>query len=390
MNQDEIYAQIAREIETGQIDKSLWTRLYAECDGDETKTKVQYIKQRADRLSESIPQDTPHSTPATASDTSPPSQTLSEAPLLADKELYKVCIGDKRAAYYLEKFEVFDRKGSGLHASWNWAALLVSVAWPLYRKMYGWFFIFFVIFMLSSMADKSSDSQWIGTLIIILPGMLFAVYANSLYHGKIKKRIFAARLIARNENQLLEMLKSGSGVQGWVVWVAGIIPVLGIVAAIVIPAMQKRSENTHQVEQYAKERNADKQTHPAPSAILEPVNQGDVWLVEEGSGHEFDKDKRNSVYSFTSPNGDKYTVVSFLKKGTHEQAWEHLREYLAIDARNGIFWAKYKGTFDVKKALSSGASYKDMVDYLISNGRPELTEPRAQGYSDKSIMSHFE
>ena len=70
MNQDEIYAQIAREIETGQIDKSLWTRLYAECDGDETKTKVQYIKQRADKLSGNLPPTAPHSIPATNSDTS--------------------------------------------------------------------------------------------------------------------------------------------------------------------------------------------------------------------------------------------------------------------------------------------------------------------------------
>ncbi len=45
-----IYAEIANELETGATDKGLWTRLFAECGGDEKQTKVLYIKQRAERL----------------------------------------------------------------------------------------------------------------------------------------------------------------------------------------------------------------------------------------------------------------------------------------------------------------------------------------------------
>ena len=45
-----IYASVAEEIESGNTDKGLWTRLYAECDGDEKRTEVQYIKQRAAQL----------------------------------------------------------------------------------------------------------------------------------------------------------------------------------------------------------------------------------------------------------------------------------------------------------------------------------------------------
>jgi hypothetical protein len=47
---DAIYAAVAEEIESGNTEKGLWTRLYAECDGDEKRTKVQYIKQRAANL----------------------------------------------------------------------------------------------------------------------------------------------------------------------------------------------------------------------------------------------------------------------------------------------------------------------------------------------------
>lgn len=45
-----IYTAIANELESGSIDKGLWTRLFAECDGDESKTKAAYIRQRANQL----------------------------------------------------------------------------------------------------------------------------------------------------------------------------------------------------------------------------------------------------------------------------------------------------------------------------------------------------
>lgn len=50
VDEDHIYAAIAKELETGATEKGLWTRLFAECDGDEKQTKVLYIKQRAERL----------------------------------------------------------------------------------------------------------------------------------------------------------------------------------------------------------------------------------------------------------------------------------------------------------------------------------------------------
>jgi len=50
VDEEPIYAVIAKELETGVADKGLWTRLFAECGGDEKQTKVRYIKDRADRL----------------------------------------------------------------------------------------------------------------------------------------------------------------------------------------------------------------------------------------------------------------------------------------------------------------------------------------------------
>jgi hypothetical protein len=49
-DQDAIYEIVANEMESGKTDKGLWTRLFAEFDGDEKKTKIAYIKQRAEKL----------------------------------------------------------------------------------------------------------------------------------------------------------------------------------------------------------------------------------------------------------------------------------------------------------------------------------------------------
>jgi hypothetical protein len=49
-DEEQVYAQIAKEIESGTVDQGLWTRLLAQTNGDEKRTKVLYIKQRAERL----------------------------------------------------------------------------------------------------------------------------------------------------------------------------------------------------------------------------------------------------------------------------------------------------------------------------------------------------
>ncbi len=50
VDEDAIYAAIASELKTGATMEGLWTRAFAECDGDENRTKALYIKRRAETL----------------------------------------------------------------------------------------------------------------------------------------------------------------------------------------------------------------------------------------------------------------------------------------------------------------------------------------------------
>ncbi|PFG53105.1 uncharacterized protein DUF2628 [Marinobacter sp. LV10R520-4] len=150
------------------------------------------------------------------------------------QNLYETILGDKNRIYYLTKFEQFDRLGSGLKASWNWPAFLCGGVWALYRKMYGWFFAFLGIIFLSNIFEKAG-SPGLSAIVLFVPWIAFTIYADSLYHNNIKKKIAAAQLTVKDEPKLLEYLRYKGGVQTWVIWVFGGLPVIGILAAILIP-----------------------------------------------------------------------------------------------------------------------------------------------------------
>lgn len=146
---------------------------------------------------------------------------------------YEAILGEKSRTYYLTKFEQFDQQGPGFKASWNWPAFLFGGLWALYRKMYGWFFAFLGITFLSSIFEKTV-SQGLSTIIFIVPWIVFAIYANSLYLRNIKNKIAVARLKVNDESKLLEYLKKKGGVHRWVIWVFVLIPPIGIVIAVFI------------------------------------------------------------------------------------------------------------------------------------------------------------
>mgnify|MGYP003386793277 CR=1 FL=1 len=49
-HEDQLYEQIAQELETNTLDKGLWTKAYAQAGGDDQQTRVLYIKARFSRL----------------------------------------------------------------------------------------------------------------------------------------------------------------------------------------------------------------------------------------------------------------------------------------------------------------------------------------------------
>ena len=154
--------------------------------------------------------------------------------------LYDEAIGSKNRDYYLDKFEDFDQREAGWHVSWNWAAFFFTGFWALYRKMYGLFFAWWAVGTVLAVFSKVQNSEISQTLGIMTGILLFAfsLYANTLYHRKIKKRIASAQRSHSDASRVSRRLSVGGGVHGWMPIVFGAIPVIGIVAAVALPAYQ--------------------------------------------------------------------------------------------------------------------------------------------------------
>ena len=153
--------------------------------------------------------------------------------------LYDDALGSKRRDYYRDKFEDFDQKGEGWHPSWNWAAFFFTGFWALYRKMYGWAFAWLVAFTIFGVLGRNPSNKASFWLLVwnLAVVVSFATFSNAIYHRKIKARIAAARLSNPDPSRVSRRLIAGGGVHAWVLIALGAIPVMGIVAAVVMPVV---------------------------------------------------------------------------------------------------------------------------------------------------------
>ena len=138
----------------------------------------------------------------------------SSSPLAAEE--LTAYIGPK-AERYRPRFERFTRTGSTrFELSWNNPAAFAGMGWYLYRKMYGWALLDFVLSVLLG---------W--TLFVpILWGVARAVTADYLYFLQADRKIREARPTSSafgapaTDAVHLARLAAEGGVNTWVVWVA--------------------------------------------------------------------------------------------------------------------------------------------------------------------------
>ena len=122
-----------------------------------------------------------------------------------------------RAERYRPRFERFSRTGAPrFEFSWNNPAAFAGVWWYLYRKMYGWALLDFVLSVLLG---------W--TLFVpILWGVARAVTGDYLYFLQADRKIREARPVASaigappTDAAHLARLAAEGGVNAWVPWIA--------------------------------------------------------------------------------------------------------------------------------------------------------------------------
>jgi type IV pilus assembly protein PilA len=162
--------------------------------------------------------------------------------------LYRAAIGPKKADFYVPKFIAFDAPGAS-KLSWNWPAFFFSFYWFLYRRMYATWAIYSLLIPIgigvASAIFSGSVGGDAGDLFysVVTLGYAFGVIpllANSFYHRSVKKRIEALREKVPETGAQLLVLDNTPPTSNiiWVIIPFAMVAILGILAAIAIPAYQ--------------------------------------------------------------------------------------------------------------------------------------------------------
>ncbi|MBT8099018.1 MAG: pilin [Gammaproteobacteria bacterium] len=174
-----------------------------------------------------------------------PSSNTNLAP---EGDPFRTFIGPNSTDYYARLFDRFQSGGSSV--SWNWPAFFVSSYWLLYRKMWLNAFLYWIalptgLIVLSGIVAAVMDAGWAilfyyGAYFII-GFVLVPMYANRLYYAHAKSRVTSVTRTTTSEaEQSARLAKIGgtSNVVLFVILPLVIIAVIGILAAIAIPAYQ--------------------------------------------------------------------------------------------------------------------------------------------------------
>jgi len=196
------------------------------------------------------------------------SKDTSSAPDTGAIEAY---IGTRNKDYYLSIFKDFDSKGVGLHRSWNWATFLGGPAWLLYRKMYGFFFLFSATLVASFILVNTGRAAF-GNLIHFFPLYIFAHYANVFYYRQVKRKVLSAKLAKGDIGSQLGRLRREGGVHSWVIWASGGLVALFIVTTLIDSANSPMASNPSQMAAPSPDATADAPpAAPKSFAIAKPA-----------------------------------------------------------------------------------------------------------------------
>ncbi|HMK59723.1 MAG TPA: zinc-ribbon domain-containing protein [Dissulfurispiraceae bacterium] len=126
----------------------------------------------------------------------------------------------KNSDYYLQRFRKFNIEGTDVFSfTWNWSAFCGGFGWMLYRKLYMWAIIAFVL----SLIPHITLIAWIATGAI----------SNYLYYRHAKSKILEIKAL-HSATDIAGDLRQVGGINRWVPVTAVIITLVFCIAFIIM------------------------------------------------------------------------------------------------------------------------------------------------------------
>jgi type IV pilus assembly protein PilA len=264
---------------------------------------------------------------------------------------YETAIG-QNADYYLPKFEEFDKGGSQL--GWNWPAFFATSPWFCYRKMWGWgmgnvawfwgiltFVAPISIGIAAASATETNSYSGVITVGIVMavllaiPWFVLPMFANALYWRRINSviRNVPASFKDQPDKRAARIERNGGTGAGAMIGVlAGgallFVVVIGILAAIAIPAYQDYTIRSQVVE-------AHNLAAPARAAVTVYYTQNDAW-PEDDAAAEFTAERGKYVQSVRVDRG---SVIVEYGGGAHNTLRNKFLIFSpGVDAEKRVIW----------------------------------------------------
>ena len=160
----------------------------------------------------------------------------------------KVFLGPTNGDYYLRQFQ---KLSSGSKVSWNWPAFFITTPWLLYRKMWAWtagyvlgvplamVVVILAITLVVKDEELAASIYMVSYLVVLF--VLAPMFANAVYFSHAKAKIQKVKAAVDDvDQQRLQLARVGgtSGLGVLIALVVIVIPTIGILAAVAIPAYQ--------------------------------------------------------------------------------------------------------------------------------------------------------
>lgn len=148
-------------------------------------------------------------------------------------ELYEAYFQDS-STYYLEQLNYYEK---GKKFRFSFSAVLFSVFWFLYRKMYLEFFVIIIIFYAESQFENYILAELIGTeqaelfsfAVDIILTITLGIIGNNLYLKKAKRMAEQAQIRFADPEQQKEFLAKKGGTSILLVMTAFALFVLAVI-----------------------------------------------------------------------------------------------------------------------------------------------------------------
>jgi len=170
------------------------------------------------------------------------------AELSTMQDYYKAAIGPDNQDFFLRKFKKFDQSGN---AGFSWPGagqFFAGVFWLFYRRMplSAWLYIglpfvlLFFIFMLfgSDIKDDSLPMSFYNIITAAAYWLFLPARMNAMYYNRIHKNILAAKETSNDRVSQLAILRKVGGTNSSIKWLLAILILVGILAAVALPAYQ--------------------------------------------------------------------------------------------------------------------------------------------------------